>query len=122
MVVTKVKTGRGTVRITPQDHFVKICHDELEALMGPVDTSLKLKKGQLSGIMMVGLQGSGKTTTTGKLASRLLKQGHRPLLVVAAGRPEVHALFPGLWADHALQTMPLAPLGRRASVIRHVPG
>src|SRR6266511_3988788 len=39
VVETKVKTGRGVVRVTPQDHFVKICHDELEALMGPVDTS-----------------------------------------------------------------------------------
>lgn len=66
------------------DHFVKICHDELEALMGPVDTSLKLKpKGQVSGIMMVGLQGSGKTTTTGKLAAKLLKEGRKPLLVAA---------------------------------------
>jgi len=76
------KSGKK-VKVTPGDAFVKICHDELEALMGPVDTSLKLKKGQLSGIMMVGLQGSGKTTTTGKLASRLLKQGHKPLLVAA---------------------------------------
>src|ERR1044072_638015 len=66
-------------KASPADYFVKICHDELEALMGPVDTSLKLKsKGQLAGIMMVGLQGSGKTTTTGKLASRLLQQGRQP--------------------------------------------
>src|SRR5215208_5578121 len=36
VVDTKVKTQRGTVRVTPQDHFIKICHDELEALMGPV--------------------------------------------------------------------------------------
>jgi signal recognition particle subunit SRP54 len=77
------KTGqKRTVRAG--DHFVKICHDELEALMGPVDTSLKLKpKGQVSGIMMVGLQGSGKTTTTGKLAARLIKEGRKPLLVAA---------------------------------------
>lgn len=52
--------------------------------MGPVDTSLKLKpKGQVSGVMMVGLQGSGKTTTTGKLAYKLQKEG-RSLLLVAA--------------------------------------
>jgi signal recognition particle subunit SRP54 len=77
------KSGRK-MKVSPGDHFVKICHDELEALMGPVDTSLKLKpKGQLSGIMMVGLQGSGKTTTTGKLASRLLQEGRKPLLVAA---------------------------------------
>lgn len=72
------------IKVSPGDHFIKICHDELEGLMGPVDTSLRLKpKGQLSGIMMVGLQGSGKTTTTGKLASKLLKEGRKPLLVAA---------------------------------------
>ena len=77
------KTGQKH-RVTAGDHFVKICHDELEALMGPVDTSIQLKpKDQVSGIMMVGLQGSGKTTTTGKLASKLLKEGRKPLLVAA---------------------------------------
>ena len=77
------KAGRKH-RVSAGDHFVKICHDELEALMGPVDTSIQLKpKDQVSGIMMVGLQGSGKTTTTGKLASKLLKEGRKPLLVAA---------------------------------------
>lgn len=77
------KSGRK-LKVAPGDHFIKICHDELEALMGPVDTSLKLKaKGQLSGIMMVGLQGSGKTTTTGKLAAKLIKDGYAPMLVAA---------------------------------------
>src|SRR5688572_9101772 len=77
------KAGKK-IRVSPGDHFVKICHDELEALMGPVDTSLTLKpKGQLSTLMMVGLQGSGKTTTTGKLANKLLKEGRKPLLVAA---------------------------------------
>ncbi|WP_426753396.1 signal recognition particle protein [Myxococcus sp. Y35] len=85
MVQTTITDKAGQKRkVSPMDHFIKICHDELEALMGPVDTSLKLKpKGQLSGIMMVGLQGSGKTTTTGKLASRLLQEGRKPLLVAA---------------------------------------
>ncbi|MEW6432471.1 MAG: signal recognition particle protein [Myxococcota bacterium] len=77
------KSGRK-VKVSAGDHFVKICHDELEALMGPVDTSLKLKpKGQVSGIMMVGLQGSGKTTTVGKLAYKLKKEGRNVLLVAA---------------------------------------
>ncbi|MBX5481954.1 MAG: signal recognition particle protein [Myxococcaceae bacterium] len=77
------KSGRK-VKVSPGDHFVKICHDELEALMGPVDTRLAFKpKNQVTGIMMVGLQGSGKTTTVGKLATKLLKEGRRPLLVAA---------------------------------------
>lgn len=84
VVQTSVTTAEGKkVKVSPGDHFVKVCHDELEALMGPVDTSLKLKPGQVSGIMMVGLQGSGKTTTTGKLASHLQKLGKKPLLVAA---------------------------------------
>jgi signal recognition particle subunit SRP54 len=83
VVDTKVETKKGLVRVTPQDHFIKICHDELEALMGPVDTSLKLKDRGASGVMMVGLQGSGKTTTAGKLANKFLKEGKKPLLVAA---------------------------------------
>ncbi len=85
VVQTTITDKSGHKRkVSPADYFVKICHDELEALMGPVDTSLKLKpKGQLSGIMMVGLQGSGKTTTTGKLAHKLIEEGRRPLLVAA---------------------------------------
>ncbi|MFT3843313.1 MAG: signal recognition particle protein [Myxococcaceae bacterium] len=84
-VNTSITTKDGKkVKVSPGDHFVKICHDELEALMGPVDTSIKLKgKGQLSGIMMVGLQGSGKTTTVGKLANKLKAEGRAPLLVAA---------------------------------------
>jgi signal recognition particle subunit SRP54 len=77
------KKGR-TIKVSPADHFIKICHDELENLMGPVDTSLKFApKGQISGLMMVGLQGSGKTTTVAKLANLLLKQEKQPLLVAA---------------------------------------
>ena len=84
VVETRVKTEKGLLRVTPQDHFVKICHDELEALMGPVDASLRsAEKGRPTGIMMIGLQGSGKTTTAGKIASRYLKEGKKPLLVAA---------------------------------------
>ncbi len=83
VVETRVKTARGKLQVTPQDHFIKICHDELEGLMGPVDTSLTLPDRVLAGIMLVGLQGSGKTTTAGKLASKLKKEGKKPFLVAA---------------------------------------
>jgi signal recognition particle subunit SRP54 len=78
------KKGRK-VQASPGDHFIKICHDELENLMGPVDTSLQLaRKGERpAGVMLVGLQGSGKTTTVAKLANLLLKQGKKPLMVAA---------------------------------------
>jgi signal recognition particle subunit SRP54 len=85
LVKTTLTDAKGKkLKVAPSDHFVKICHDELEALMGPVDTTLKFKsKPQVSGIMMVGLQGSGKTTTTGKLANKLKKEGRNVLLVAA---------------------------------------
>jgi signal recognition particle subunit SRP54 len=84
VVETKVKTEKGVLKVTPQDHFIKICHDELEGLMGPVDTSLRFaEKSRPTGVMMVGLQGSGKTTTAGKIASKLLREGKKPLLVAA---------------------------------------
>ncbi len=71
------------IRVRPEDHFVRICHDELVALMGPVDTELARASKGATGVMMVGLQGSGKTTTTGKLARRLQKDGHKVLMVAA---------------------------------------
>jgi signal recognition particle subunit SRP54 len=84
VVQTKVDDAKGkALRVTPADHFVKICHDQLEALMGPVDTSIKFKPKGTTGVMMVGLQGSGKTTTAAKLANKLLKEGKKPLLVAA---------------------------------------
>jgi signal recognition particle subunit SRP54 len=79
-------THRSGRRVTASaaDQFVKICHDELEALLGPVDTDLHLhSQGQVSSIMLVGLQGSGKTTTVAKLAARLAAEGRKPLLVAA---------------------------------------
>ncbi len=83
-VKTADKAGKKLVA-TPGDHFIKICHDELEALMGPVDTSLKFKQPTAGPtvIMMVGLQGSGKTTTAAKLAGHLERKGKKPLLVAA---------------------------------------
>jgi len=74
----------GTKKITPEQAFVKICLDELTAMMGPVNTELNFAKKGPTGIMMVGLQGSGKTTTTGKLARYLEKEhGKKPLLCAA---------------------------------------
>jgi signal recognition particle subunit SRP54 len=80
--IVRVKAKSGT-RVTPGDHFVKICNDELEALMGPVDTSLSRSERGFTTIMMVGLQGSGKTTTCAKLATLLKSQGKKPMLVAA---------------------------------------
>jgi signal recognition particle subunit SRP54 len=85
--IVKVKAKSGEkVEVTPGDHFIRICHDELEGLLGPVDTSIVFTNPRMgpTKIMMVGLQGSGKTTTTGKLAKYLMdREGKKPLLVGA---------------------------------------
>jgi signal recognition particle subunit SRP54 len=66
--------------LTPGQEVVKIVHDELTQLMGGGSTKLELK-GQPAVILVCGLQGSGKTTTCGKLAKLIEKQGKRPALV-----------------------------------------
>ncbi|GMR04713.1 MAG: signal recognition particle protein [Thermodesulfobacteriota bacterium] len=68
--------------ITPGQQFTKIVHEELSALLGGEDAVLELK-GRPSVIMLVGLQGSGKTTTAAKLAFMLKKKGRNPYLVPA---------------------------------------
>ncbi len=82
-VATRVRDASGRlVRVTPGQHFVKACEEELIDLMGPVDTTLAQAKGVTS-LMLVGLQGVGKTTVAAKLARHLQKQNRRPLLVAA---------------------------------------
>jgi len=82
-VATRVRDAAGRmIRVTPGQHFVKICEEELVELMGPVDPKLAQAKGVTS-VMLVGLQGVGKTTVAAKLASYLQRQNRRPLLVAA---------------------------------------
>jgi signal recognition particle subunit SRP54 len=85
VVETAVKSQKRKVKVGPAEQFVKICQDELEAMMSfegePVDFA---KAPKPTGIMMVGLQGSGKTTTSAKLALLLeTSNARRPLLVAA---------------------------------------
>ncbi|MCC6503357.1 MAG: signal recognition particle receptor subunit alpha, partial [Deltaproteobacteria bacterium] len=68
--------------LSPGQQFTKIVHDELTRLLGGEDATLELK-GKPAVIMMVGLQGSGKTTTTAKLALHLKKKGRNPYIVPA---------------------------------------
>ena len=67
--------------LTPTQQLVKAVHDELVTLLGGETTELNLRGAQPGVIMMVGLQGSGKTTSAGKLANLLRKQKMRPYLV-----------------------------------------
>jgi signal recognition particle subunit SRP54 len=65
--------------LTPGQQVVKIVHEELAALLGGTASELRVD-GQPAVVLMVGLQGGGKTTTAGKLARRLKEQGRHPLL------------------------------------------
>ncbi len=69
--------------LTPAQQFVKVVNQELITLMGGSATSLDLSGKPPVVIMVVGLQGSGKTTSVGKLALRLKSMGRRPYLVPA---------------------------------------
>jgi signal recognition particle subunit SRP54 len=83
--VEEKATGQEvTASLTPAQQVIKIVHEELISLMGGgEDNSLKLSGPPPGSIMLVGLQGSGKTTTAGKLAGYLRGKNRRPYLVPA---------------------------------------
>jgi len=83
IVQVKVKHKDKKLKVSPGDHFIRLCHDELVRLMGPADVSLNFPAKPVNSIMLVGLQGSGKTTTAAKIARFLMKSGKRPMLVAA---------------------------------------
>src|ERR671933_763763 len=69
--------------VSPAQQLVKIVHDELTAMLGERREGLKLSSVPPTVVMMVGLQGSGKTTTAAKLARKLKGEG-RPVRMIAA--------------------------------------
>jgi signal recognition particle subunit SRP54 len=83
--VTEQAVGERVLKsLRPSEQVVGIVYQELVNLMGPVDHSLHLKgAGDVTVLMMCGLQGSGKTTTCGKLGRLLKQRGRHPLLVAA---------------------------------------
>jgi len=82
--ITEHAAGTQLIKsIRPEQQIVKIVHDELIDLVGPVDPSIRFEKAGPTVLMLCGLQGSGKTTTCGKLARLLAIQGRKPMLVAA---------------------------------------
>ena len=76
--------GRNVLEsLTPGQQVVKIVHEELIELLGSQNEKIRLSPNPPTVIMMIGLHGSGKTTTSAKLARMFKKQGRRPLLVAA---------------------------------------
>src|ERR1700722_4760303 len=84
--IERVKTkavGEEVIKsVHPGQQIIKVIHDELTELLGSTNAALNLS-GNPACVMMVGLHGAGKTTSSGKLARLLLKQGRQPLLVAA---------------------------------------
>ncbi|MCR5613008.1 signal recognition particle receptor subunit alpha, partial [Treponema sp.] len=79
--IEEAKGEKVLKAVDPGQQFVKIIYDKIVAMLGDTKTDLKLKGTDTqSVILMLGLQGSGKTTASHKLAARLKKEGRRPLL------------------------------------------
>jgi len=82
--VTERAVGQEVLKtLDPSEQIVRIVFDELVKLMGPVDHSFHFAKDRPTVLMLCGLQGSGKTTTAGKLALNLREMGRKPMLVAA---------------------------------------
>ena len=81
--VTERAVGQDVMQsLNPGQMVIKIVNEEMVKLMGSETTELAFKPGnEITVIMMVGLQGAGKTTTTAKIAGKLKSKGKRPLLV-----------------------------------------
>lgn len=109
--ITKVKEqalGEKVVRsIQPGQMVVKIVHDELVSLLGNEDTALNLNAAAPVVILMVGLQGSGKTTTTAKIAGRLQK--HKRILLASLDiyRPAAQEQLAQLGAQLGVDVLPV---------------
>ncbi|TWU42247.1 signal recognition particle protein [Novipirellula artificiosorum] len=82
-VTEKALGKRVLLSLRPHEELVRIVHDELISILGPVDSSLHLKQEGPTIIMLCGLQGSGKTTTCGKLSQLLKEENVKPMLVAA---------------------------------------
>lgn len=81
-VIQEKALGQDVLKsLTPGEQVVKIVKDELIELLGGTDSKINFTPNPPTIIMLVGLQGSGKTTTAGKLANMLRKEGKKPLLV-----------------------------------------
>ncbi len=106
--------------LTPGQQVIKIVHDEMCKLMGGEASELDLKARPPVAIMVAGLQGSGKTTSVGKLALRLKKAGRRPYLVPAdVYRPAAIDQLTKLAADIDMPVHPSTTEQDPVAICRH---
>src|SRR5919205_2145619 len=82
--VKEKAVGQDVARsLTPAQMVIKLVHEQLVELLGTTPPRLTVSPRPPTTVMLVGLQGSGKTTTSAKLAIQIRKMGHKPLLVAA---------------------------------------
>lgn len=102
--------GQDVLRsVTPGQQVVKIVHDELAAMLGETAVGIDLEAPAPVVIMMVGLQGSGKTTTTAKIANRLVKRDRKKVLMVSLDvqRPAAQEQLRVLGEQAGVPTLPI---------------
>jgi len=120
--VTEQAVGQQVLRsVTPGQQVVKIVNDALVAMLGPDTAELHLDVTPPAVVMMVGLQGSGKTTTTAKLAKLLKKQGKKVMMAsLDVNRPAAQEQLAVLGTQIEVATLPIVAgqqpvdIGRRA--------
>jgi len=119
-IADQAEGQRVTESLTPAQQVVKIVHAEMTTLLGEQGEPLRLK-GRPAVIVLCGLQGSGKTTTAGKLARRLSGQGRNPVLI-AADLQRAAAVEQLRQVGASVDTPVLAPGSTRQGVVAFVAG
>ena len=107
--VTERAVGHEVLRsITPGQQVVKIVHDALVDMLGPDTAELEIDTTPPAVVMLVGLQGSGKTTTTAKLAKLLKKQGKKVMMAsLDVNRPAAQEQLAVLGTQTEVATLPI---------------
>ena len=110
--VTEQAVGHQVIRsVTPGQQVVKIVNDALAEMLGSETAELNLDVTPPAVVMMVGLQGSGKTTTTAKLAKRLTEKGRKKVLMASldVARPAAQEQLRVLGEQTGVATLPIVP-------------
>jgi len=119
--VTEQAVGQNVLRsITPGQQVVKIVNDALTDMLGAEQSELELGVTPPAVIMMVGLQGSGKTTTTAKLAKRLAKREGKKVLMASldVNRPAAQEQLATLGTQAEVATLPIVTGQRPVEIAR----
>jgi signal recognition particle subunit SRP54 len=121
--ITEKAVGQSVLRsVTPGQQVVKIVNDALVEMLGADASELELEVTPPAVVMMVGLQGSGKTTTTAKIAKQLTEKGRKKVLMASLDvqRPAAQEQLATLGVQANVATLPIVPgqrpvdIGRRA--------